>query len=82
MGSNFDIGAIRAAWTGVAGPDGQSGPIQGRRTFMMIELTGLKRVAAAAVVTAAMAFGIAAPATADDAAVEHRKTLPPYVAGP
>ena len=34
----------------------------------MIELTGLKRVAAAAVVTAAMAFGIAAPATADDAA--------------
>ncbi|RVU36055.1 hypothetical protein EOI86_12525 [Hwanghaeella grinnelliae] len=35
---------------------------------MMIEFNGLKRVAAAAVLSAAMAFGIAAPATADDAA--------------
>ena len=34
----------------------------------MIELNGLKRIAAAAVVTAAMAFGIAAPASADEAA--------------
>lgn len=46
---------------------------------MMIELTGLKRVAAAAVVTAAMAFNFAAPATADDAA-DNLKTANELVA--